>query len=597
MADQHNTYRDIEERKYELENRIRNLVWTVSGDYTLDIRPDTELFQKSPHIAVYDGVKQGGLAKYFDQDAVSMYLLKKVYCHADQTELLNTAQICTEEAVGWRLDAEREGIRRLREKAYNDVLDQDFRKLSGYPLGRLRLALLREKMDGSWKGTREIQEQLESVHALRKVQTTEELIRGMDDLYNRMVDPHFSKSLEEVLAVTAEELTEFSWKDLLQEDAEDASVETVLQKLTDSMTSLEAEEEQNNQESEHSREERAEKKKIIVAGQEEMSRMYSFVERNFGRSYLTPAEQNRRNYQMCRGIHAGCRLYYTDGILNSPVIKNNQYVLAEKICGDNRKKYKEQYTLVNRNIRVLADMLRKALVLRDEDQSVRADHGKIVPSQLWKPGRSEDSRLFIRRMKSDACDFTVDLLLDASGSQRKRQSDVALQAFIISEALSELDIPVRVMSFCTFWNYTVLRRFREYDEDRAANQNVFSFTTSSGNRDGLAVRAIGTDLLQREERNKILIVLSDGKPNDTLLNRPGAENPEPYRGRRAILDTGTEIRNLRRNHVAVLGVFVGDETELQAEKKIFGKDFAYIRSIRGFSNTVGRYLLRQIEDE
>ena len=215
MADQHNTYRDIEERKYELENRIRNLVWTVSGDYTLDIRPDTELFQKSPHIAVYDGVKQGGLAKYFDQDAVSMYLLKKVYCHADQTELLNTAQICTEEAVGWRLDAEREGIRRLREKAYNDGLDQDFRKLSGYPLGRLRLALLREKMDGSWKGTREIQEQLESVHALRKVQTTEELIRGMDDLYNRMVDPHFSKSLEEVLAVTAEELTEFSWKDLL----------------------------------------------------------------------------------------------------------------------------------------------------------------------------------------------------------------------------------------------------------------------------------------------------------------------------------------------------------------------------------------------
>jgi nitric oxide reductase activation protein len=363
------------------------------------------------------------------------------------------------------------------------------------------------------------------------------------------------------------------------------------------MTSLEAEEEQDTQEKESSREESAEKKKIIVAGQEEMSRMYSFVERNFGRSYLSPAEQKRRNYQMCRGVHAGCRLYYTDGILNSPVIKNNQYVLAERVCRDTRKKYKEQYTLVNRNIRTLADMLRKALVLRDEDQFVRADHGRIVPSQLWKPGRSGDSRLFIRRMKSDSCDFAVDLLLDASGSQRKRQSDVALQAFIISEALSELDIPVRVMSFCTFWNYTVLRRFREYDEDRAANRNIFSFTTSSGNRDGLAVRAVGSDLLQREERNKILIVLSDGKPNDTLLNRPGAEHAELYRGRRAILDTGTEIRNLRRNHVAVLGVFVGDETELQAEKKIFGKDFAYIRSIRGFSNTVGRYLLMQIEDE
>ena len=25
---------------YELENRIRNLIWTVSGDYTLAVKPD-----------------------------------------------------------------------------------------------------------------------------------------------------------------------------------------------------------------------------------------------------------------------------------------------------------------------------------------------------------------------------------------------------------------------------------------------------------------------------------------------------------------------------------------------------------------------------
>ena len=47
---------------------------------------------------------------------------------------------------------------------------------------------------------------------------------------------------------------------------------------------------------------------------------------------------------------------------------------------------------------------------------------------------------------------------------------------------------------------------------------------------------------------------------------------------------------------AVLGVFVGEETELAAERKIFGKDFAYIRTIKNFSNVVGRYLLKQIEE-
>ena len=31
-----------EEFELELENRIKNLIWTVSGDYTLDVKPDIE---------------------------------------------------------------------------------------------------------------------------------------------------------------------------------------------------------------------------------------------------------------------------------------------------------------------------------------------------------------------------------------------------------------------------------------------------------------------------------------------------------------------------------------------------------------------------
>ena len=45
-----------------------------------------------------------------------------------------------------------------------------------------------------------------------------------------------------------------------------------------------------------------------------------------------------------------------------------------------------------------------------------------------------------------------------------------------------------------------------------------------------------------------------------------------------------------------MGVFAGEERELEAEKKIFGKDFAYIRQISNFSAVVGRYLMKQLED-
>ncbi len=57
----------MDENQLELENRIKNLLWTVSGDYTLDMKPDVEAFLRTKEIALYDGVKQGAFAKYYRQ--------------------------------------------------------------------------------------------------------------------------------------------------------------------------------------------------------------------------------------------------------------------------------------------------------------------------------------------------------------------------------------------------------------------------------------------------------------------------------------------------------------------------------------------------
>ncbi|EJW97089.1 hypothetical protein EVA_14805, partial [gut metagenome] len=86
-----------------------------------------------------------------------------------------------------------------------------------------------------------------------------------------------------------------------------------------------------------------------------------------------------------------------------------------------------------------------------------------------------------------------------------------------------------------------------------------------------------------------------GRPYDVIVNRPNAKNPKPYQGAYAITDTATEVRRLRNLGVSVLGVFAGEEKDLSTEKKIFGKDFAYIRHIQNFSKIVGRYLEKQLE--
>lgn len=589
-----------EEFELELENRIKNLIWTVSGDYTLDVKPDIESYHRSHAVGLYDGIKQGAFARYFNREELSLYLMKKIYLHGEEGPLMSLAQLCIEWSVAERITKEREGIKEIRKKALEDILEMDFSRLAASEPGRLKLMLFKECLNGSEPATNRMRAFMEQVQALSDAKETIELIRTIDKLYNAMVDPNFEKrygNLETVLAVSLEELAEFSWKDYLEEEALEESFGTYLEHLNEAMTNLDKMELNQETKKEESEEETSQKKKILVVDEEALSKMHSYVQRNYGIGYLSETEEKRRNLLLCRGIHSDCSLYFTEGVLKHAVLRNYQYEYAKKQRDKNRYEYYNNHRMVKNNIRQLSDMLKKALVMRDEVQETISDRGRIVPSRLWRVGRSHDSRVFLRKLNHDNSDFVVDVLIDASGSQRKRQGQVAMQAYILSEALSIANVPHRVMSFCTFWDYTILHRFREYEDDRSANENIFEYNTSSNNRDGLAIKAAGYELLNREEEHKILIVLSDGRPYDVILNRPNARNPQPYQGKYAISDTAFEVRKLRSKGVCVLGVFAGEEKDLAAEKKIFGKDFAYIRDVAGFSGIVGRYLLKQLERE
>ena len=587
---------EIDEYRLELENRIRNLLWTVSGDYQLDMKPDVSLFLRSKAIALYDGIKQGALARYYDKDMLGLYLVKKIFLQAGENELTFVAQLCIEEAIGDKICEERPGIRDMQRQCMEDILEQEFDilpDLKDIP-GRLKVAVLRRRLNnGEWHVEKKLQPFMELIERAGNSTDTLELIRVIDELYNRLMDPDFESmhgTLEQVLAVTMEDLTEYSWEDFLSEEMYEEVLESYAEQLTNSVSGLE-----NSAVTEEMEEKRQKKRSVKVVTPEMLEKAYTYVELNYGKSYLSEAEEKKINYQMCRGIHSDCSLYFTEGIIKNPVKSNYQYEYAKRLRNKNIWLYHDKHRIVKHNITVLTETLRKSLVLRSETQTVLSDRGMIVPSRLWRIGRTNDAKLFQQELKGEISDFVVDVLIDASGSQMKRQGDVALQAYIISEALSNVDIPHRVMSFCTFWDYTIMHRFRRYDDPRSENDNIFNYVTSSNNRDGLAIRTAGYDLLQREEEKKIMIILSDGRPYDVIINRPNAKNPEPYQGKAAIADTATEVRRLRNLDVSVLGVFAGEEKDLATEKKIFGKDFAYIRDIANFSKIVGRYLTKQLE--
>ena len=575
---------------FEIENRMKNLLWTVSGDYTLEAKLNVEAFQHSKYSALYDAVKQGAMAKYFSMDEYSMYLIKKLYYGADETGLMRISGLCIDMACAEKISLERQGVKNIRKRAYEEILDKDFANMQADgKLGKLRFSMIRQELDPDYRVENRVQEHLEKLQSLKKTEETMDIIRVVDDLYNTCIDPTFEKKhgdLEKILAVSVEELQEFDWKDFLNEDVYENMLERMQNQVTETMTEL----------SEDNKDKRRSGSGRIILNEKALEKMYSYIEWNYGKSYLTELEQKQLNHQLCYGAHKGCTIYMTEGILKNPVAVNNTYVLVKRSKEMNLTTYRQHANVTKRNIELLSATLLRALRARSEKEYVPAQYGLLRPERLWKIGRTKEYQVFDKETKKQNEDFVVELLIDASGSQQKRQNYVALQSFVVSNALSRVGIPHRAMSFCTFWDYTILHRFRDYEDKEDADWNLFEFRGSSNNRDGLAIRMATESLMKREEPNKVLIVLSDGRPNDQNVNRPNAPDAPLYTGDYAVKDTAVEVRRARSLGIAVLGVFMGEEQDLAAERKIFGKDFAYIRNIGNFANVVGTYLRKQLEE-
>ncbi|MBR4139943.1 MAG: VWA domain-containing protein [Lachnospiraceae bacterium] len=575
---------------FEIENRMKNLLWTVSGDYTLEAKLNVEAFVHSKYSALYDAIKQGAMAKFFSMDEYSMYLIKKLYYGADETGLMRVSSLCIDMACAEKISVERQGVKNIRKRAYEEILEKDFANMQADgKLGKLRFSMLRRELDPSYRVEAKVEKHLEKLQALKNTNSTMDVIRVVDHIYNTCIDPTFVKEhgdLEKVLAVTLDELQEFNWQDFLNEDVLENMLEKMQNQVTENMTEL----------SEDNKEKKRTGAGRIILNEKALEKMHSYIEWNYGKSYLTELEQKQLNHQLCYGAHKGCTIYMTEGILKNPVAVNNTYVLVNRSKQMNFDTYRQHANVTKRNIEILEATLTRALRARSEKEYVPAQYGLLRPERLWKIGRTKEYQVFDKETKKQNEDFVVELLIDASGSQQKRQNFVALQSFVVSSALSRVGIPHRAMSFCTFWDYTILHRFRDYEDKADADWNLFEFRGSSNNRDGLAIRMATESLMKREEPNKVLIVLSDGRPNDQNVNRPNAPDAPLYTGDYAVKDTAIEVRRARSLGIAVLGVFMGEEQDLGAERKIFGKDFAYIKNIANFSNVVGTYLRKQLEE-
>ena len=313
---------------------------------------------------------------------------------------------------------------------------------------------------------------------------------------------------------------------------------------------------------------------------------------------LSKEEDERFINDVCSDTHAGIGLAYYKPKIQHGTNRNKETYEKDKARYDNQAK-----TL---GARLIADM--KAA--KDSDGYV-SDNGKVIPSKTWKPNVTNDSRIFKKNTYEEVGDFVVDILLDSSGSQSSRQEQVAIQAFILAEALSIAGIPFQITAFSSHDSAfgTQMPQLVSYTDGRDKNINVFSYYASGDNRDGLAIKAVGWLIKRRPETNKIIIVLSDGQPacccgyynpaakaSPTTIENYNGKGIDPKTGLTAIEDVTRIIRKIRSEGIQLLGVYTGygSANTLQAEKAMFGNDFAYIPDVKDFSTIVGNFLHKEI---
>lgn len=329
-----------------------------------------------------------------------------------------------------------------------------------------------------------------------------------------------------------------------------------------------------------------------------------YVSACFGESMYSDRQQEEIEKKLCVGNHKNCHLLFTRGIES----KKNQTVPDEidnkrerreileftketALQYDKNKEHFQKNRAVYQNsIRRLTESLRMHLETADETFWDATTHGRIKPASVWKALYLDNPRVFERKDEVETPGFSVDILMDASSSRKQLQQNIAAQAYVLSESLTNCGIPVQIYSYCSIRGYTVMHIFKEYD-DYGVEDELFRYVAAGNNRDGLALRAASHLMEQSQKPKKLLFMFSDASPQDDQIAGEGAfYKDREYTDALAVKDTVNEVQRLKNYGIDVIGIFMGSAHDSELATKIFGRSLVKIKSINEFADAVGRVL-------
>ncbi|MFD2762135.1 vWA domain-containing protein [Lentibacillus juripiscarius] len=210
------------------------------------------------------------------------------------------------------------------------------------------------------------------------------------------------------------------------------------------------------------------------------------------------------------------------------------------------------------------------------------EHKQTAPRQNLAAGRlskkllsavtDEYPRLFYKKNEeSKEIDAAFTLLVDCSASMMNKMEETKKGVILFHEVLKDLKIPHTIIGF---WeeatevkdnykpNYAhVIHSFSDslYQHHGA---KIMQLEAQEDNRDGFSIRTAAAELEARNEKNRFLLVFSDGQPAASDYTDNG------------IIDTTKAVFETRRKNIDVIGMFL-------AEGDISEQDDTLMRNIYG----------------
>lgn len=181
----------------------------------------------------------------------------------------------------------------------------------------------------------------------------------------------------------------------------------------------------------------------------------------------------------------------------------------------------------------------------------KMNSGRLNVKELHRFAMKEYN-VFQKKVNRSNTEAVVEICWDGSGSMcGGKQHYSAMACSVIEEGLKDL-VPLKIINFSVDWSHQEVVHYlvKDFDEnDKKINYSTSyskSKSFNGGNKDGYSIRVCTEDLLRRPEKDKILIVMSDGLPSDY-----NSINPQE--------DVKDAVKVARRKGIIVIPIFFGDE--------------------------------------